>query len=229
MIRCSRLGRKSGEHDSLDGYESSKLNPWRRSKEPYFGLVYVTQTINPSQDKFSCFNDNQGLSVYTKRAAFKVSPSVVSLISYSRGKQAFWCSGVIFACFWNTDSFSYYVLTSATLLKPPTSHGCDNDILNIHSRNLVLRPLDDSLALNKTPTNVQASANRFPYPPAKLIPGDVVIVVGRYVKKPFQIMETPGKYRCVQLQSCHTGLIALKKTLSSTVWSFFWQTTRLPR
>ncbi|GAA0166218.1 hypothetical protein LIER_40146 [Lithospermum erythrorhizon] len=235
MIRCSSLDRESGEDD-----ESSKLNPWKRRKEePRYCLVFISQTVNASQQRFS----NEGLSVYTKRAAFRVSPSVVSLISYSAGKQAFWCSGVIFSCFWNTDSFSYYVLTSATLLTPPASHGCDNDVRKFHSRNRGLDPdppdrhclpidekidvylkggklcegtiltydhhynfavltfkLDKRLpcavfrALDDSPTSVQASANRFPYPPAKLIPGDAVIAVGRYTVEPFEIMAAPGKY-----------------------------------
>lgn len=116
------------------------LNPWKRESTISYGRQYVKpqyvkpqylkpELLKPPEAQFCCFNVNTDLDAYINRAVLKVSPSVVALITYKGGKEAFWCSsGVIFGSFWNNDSLNYYVLTSATLLRPPPSHALEDYI-----------------------------------------------------------------------------------------------------
>ncbi|KAG9144897.1 hypothetical protein Leryth_021296, partial [Lithospermum erythrorhizon] len=125
----ARIRRRRCNVEHYRYIKPAKLNPWKRRIVPYRGIaVFLGGIENGPKCPFDRYLVNKALDVYTKRAVLKVSLSVVALISYSAGKQAFWGSGVIFASFWDNDSLCYSVLTSGTLLRPPASHACDRPI-----------------------------------------------------------------------------------------------------
>ncbi|KAG9131793.1 hypothetical protein Leryth_009519 [Lithospermum erythrorhizon] len=137
LVRCRRRARSKStlircvplEQNSFQEYDAktlNNLNPWkRRIVEDYTNTLVMRMSFwNQPREPFDFHERNKDLDIYTQRAALKVSPSVVSLISYSGGKRVFFGSGVIFGCIWEKDSFCCSVLTSNTLLKPPTPHHC---------------------------------------------------------------------------------------------------------
>ncbi|KEH28095.1 PDZ domain protein [Medicago truncatula] len=77
--------------------------------------------------KFNSKDDNVFLDLQTKKAALKVSSSVVALLSYTTGDQELnQCSGVIVE---NDANNAHIVLTSANLLRRPREKGLLDDTL----------------------------------------------------------------------------------------------------
>ncbi|KAK4347578.1 hypothetical protein RND71_033917 [Anisodus tanguticus] len=96
------------------------FTPWKRDPKeaPYSPDVVIEATrLSGMEQDVYLYPLNRHLNIFTKRAALKVSTSVVSLKSYSGGKEIFQCSGTIIE---SVNAYSI-VLTTASLLRCSTS------------------------------------------------------------------------------------------------------------
>uniref|UniRef100_A0A1D1ZEB5 Putative protease Do-like 14 n=1 Tax=Anthurium amnicola TaxID=1678845 RepID=A0A1D1ZEB5_9ARAE len=98
----------------------ARADPWERdAKEESYSPDVINYIRNYSRrhPKFYSFPENLYLDIYTKRAALKASPAVVSLVSYSDEEEIFHSSGTVI----EGDDTSGIVLTSASLIRCPTN------------------------------------------------------------------------------------------------------------
>lgn len=167
--------------------------------------------------------DNIYLDVDTKRAALIASPFVVSLVSHTGGKAFFWGSGTIIECEDVDGAYLSTVLTSASLLRSPSeSNAIADDIkidvcfsdgklfeghvftydfhynfatIKIKSDAAMptasVRRLDDSISIDRSKESFQLQPHSELF---HLCPGEAVVAVGRYYKKPYYIMAASGKF-----------------------------------
>ncbi|XP_050237530.1 putative protease Do-like 14 [Mercurialis annua] len=94
-------------------------SPWRREEKivPYTPEEWDCMKHTLKQYKFAAYNENQHLDIYTKRAALKAAPFVVSLVAYIGEEMLYQSSGTII----ESDDVSSVILTSANLITcPPT-------------------------------------------------------------------------------------------------------------
>ncbi|KAH0651506.1 hypothetical protein KY285_032177 [Solanum tuberosum] len=216
---------------TFDGFKRKwveAFTPWKRElTEAQCSSDFVSEPIKLSRTEqgFYLNPQNKHLDVYTKRAALKVSTSVVSLKSYSGEKEIFQCSGTIIE---SVNSYSI-ILTSASLFRYSTSGNsiADNIKVIVHlfdgrsfdgqieSYDLhynvaavkiqsdttlpiaSLAHLSDSITIN--PSQLRSTEeNSFQLRPhsnsVDLIPGDIVIALGRFYAKPYGITAAPGEF-----------------------------------
>ncbi|CAO2816846.1 unnamed protein product [Amaranthus hypochondriacus] len=191
--------------------ESEKWNSWKR-KVRFRTSKYYDE--NGSTPKFTLWDTNLYLDIHTKRAALRVSPSVVSLLSYSGDKSLYQCSGTIIE---SDDSNGGIVLTSANLIRRCSDNDGDgqNDVAN-HLKVIVILQngksfegqvlaydfhynlgvicfkVDDPVQIaTLRPINDCFDLNTSQF---HLAPGDDVIAVGRYFRDSFSLMAAPGEY-----------------------------------
>ncbi|KAK4711634.1 hypothetical protein R3W88_006147 [Solanum pinnatisectum] len=204
------------------------FTPWKReAKEAQYSSYFVSEPIklSPIEQRFYLNPRNNHLDVYTKRAALKVSTSVVSLKSYSGEKEIFKCSGTIIE---SVDSYCI-ILTTASLFRCSTSGNsiADNIKVIVHlfdgrsfdgqieSYDLhynvaavkiqsdtplpiaSLAHLSDSITID--PSQLRSTEDKsFQLRPHSnsfnLIPGDIVIALGRFYAKPYDITAAPGEF-----------------------------------
>ncbi|KAF5751205.1 hypothetical protein HS088_TW02G00215 [Tripterygium wilfordii] len=107
-----------------------RFNPWERERDPnrtYYSPdeYYYMSNFSRKRPKFRSNPENLYLDIETKRVALKVSPSVVSLVSYSGEEEIFQGSGTII----ESDDNSGVILTSANLIRSTTDqHAIADDI-----------------------------------------------------------------------------------------------------
>ncbi|KAL6538051.1 hypothetical protein OROGR_012039 [Orobanche gracilis] len=119
-------------------YEPNVLfNPWRRSFDrirsvfsvPPFGIFFA------KVNHFGKFDDyvdvNKFLDWNTKRAALDASPFVVALTSHIGSQRLFICSGTIVNSYGANGEFFGTILTSATLLRCPTTEDSVADDIKV--------------------------------------------------------------------------------------------------
>ncbi|KNA04372.1 hypothetical protein SOVF_200350 [Spinacia oleracea] len=82
-------------------------------------------TVKPRL-KFSMRETNLYFDIQFKRAALTVSPSVVSLVSFTGEEELYQCSGTIIESY---DDYTGIVITSANLIRPQTECACAENIL----------------------------------------------------------------------------------------------------
>ncbi|KAL6538176.1 hypothetical protein OROGR_012164 [Orobanche gracilis] len=102
-------------------YEPNVLfNPWRRSFDRIRSGIFFAKV-----NHFGKFDDyvdvNKHLDWNTKRAALDASPFVVALTSHIGCQRLFICSGTIVNSYGANGEFFGIILTSATLLRCPTT------------------------------------------------------------------------------------------------------------
>ncbi|KAL6538080.1 hypothetical protein OROGR_012068 [Orobanche gracilis] len=102
-------------------YEPNVLfNPWRRSFDRIRSGIFFAKV-----NHFGKFDDyvdvNKYLDWNTKRAALDASPFVVALTSHIGCQRLFICSGTIVNSYGANGEFFGIILTSATLLRCPTT------------------------------------------------------------------------------------------------------------
>ncbi|PIA31985.1 hypothetical protein AQUCO_04700095v1 [Aquilegia coerulea] len=95
-------------------------NPWKR-KGPEESFSN-TKLVHSFQETFDTFiEDNMYMDLTTKLIALKVSESVVALKSVTGNEPLFMCSGTIIECVSINGAYQSKILTSASLLRSPTS------------------------------------------------------------------------------------------------------------
>ncbi|KAF3624361.1 hypothetical protein FXO38_30315 [Capsicum annuum] len=179
---------------NLDSYKRKRkdaFTPWKR--EPPYSPDDVRESITLSrkEQSFYLYPQNRYLDVYTKSAALRVSTSVVSLESYSGEEEIFQCSGTIIESF-NTYSI---ILTTASLLRCSTSRNsiADNIQSDTPLPSASLAHISDSITID--PIQLRGTEEKCPHSNSvELIPGDAVIAVGRFYKKPFDITAATGEF-----------------------------------
>ncbi|KAK9733405.1 hypothetical protein RND81_04G066200 [Saponaria officinalis] len=212
----------------MQTYNGNSKNPWNRKLFPNF--EYSDEEINyfdelvEKRPKFCEYSRNTTLDINTKRAALRISPSVVALISYSGEEELCQGCGTIIEVDNDNNNF---VFTSANLIRRPTreyivennladnlkvlvivadgkSYGGEIVVHDFHYNILVLRfqsPLPlraASLAhINDSLSLCVTEERSFELRPhaVKLVPGDPVVAFGRYSTSPFDIMAAPGIFR----------------------------------
>ncbi|XVF57615.1 hypothetical protein PTKIN_Ptkin06aG0219500 [Pterospermum kingtungense] len=92
-------------------------NLWRRSREEEYDITDYYILDNSFKSSFYQLDFNTFVDTHTKEAALRVSPSLVSLISYSGEKRIFWASGIVIECDNVNGTFFSTILTSASLLR----------------------------------------------------------------------------------------------------------------
>ncbi|XP_059286412.1 putative protease Do-like 14 [Lycium ferocissimum] len=103
---------------------------WKREpKEAPYSSDVVSETADLSTKEQNVYlhPPNQHLDIYTKRAALKVSTSVVCLKSYSGEKEIFQCSGTIIE---SVNTYSI-ILTTASLLRCSTIRNAIADNIRV--------------------------------------------------------------------------------------------------
>ncbi|PHU26835.1 hypothetical protein BC332_05167 [Capsicum chinense] len=181
---------------NLDSYKRKRkeaFTPWKR--EPPYSPDDVRESITLSrkEQSFYLYPQNRYLDVYTKSAALRVSTSVISLESYSGEEEIFQCSGTIIESF-NTYSI---ILTTASLLRCSTSRNSIADNVKIQSDTPLpsasLAHISDSITIE--PIQLRGTEEKCPHSNSvDLIPGDAVIALGRFYKKPFDITAATGEF-----------------------------------
>ncbi|CAO2816852.1 unnamed protein product [Amaranthus hypochondriacus] len=191
--------------------ESKKWNSWKREMPYRRSLNYDEDGSRP---KFTMWDTNLYLDIHTKRAALRVSPSVVSLLSYSGDKSLYQCSGTIIE---SDDSNCGIVLTSANLIRPCSDNdGNGQNVVANHLKVIVI--LQDGKSFEgqviaydfhynlivvcfKADGPLQIATLRpisdcfdLNTSQLRLAPGDDVIAVGRYFGDSFSLMAAPGEY-----------------------------------
>ncbi|XP_059286347.1 putative protease Do-like 14 [Lycium ferocissimum] len=106
------------------------FTPWKREPKeaPYNPDVIRKSTpLSTEEQDVFLYPPNRHLNIHTKRAALKVSKSVVSLESYSGEKEIFQCSGTIIE---SVNTYSI-ILTTASLLRCSTSRNSIADKIKV--------------------------------------------------------------------------------------------------
>ncbi|KAL6561196.1 hypothetical protein OROMI_016797 [Orobanche minor] len=112
-------------------YEPNVLfNPWRRSFDRIRSGIFFAKV-----NHFGKFDDyvdvNKYLDWNTKRAALDASPFVVALTSHIGCQRLFICSGTIVNSYGANGEFFGTILTSATLLRCPTTEDSVADDIKV--------------------------------------------------------------------------------------------------
>ncbi|KAL6538057.1 hypothetical protein OROGR_012045 [Orobanche gracilis] len=112
-------------------YEPNVLfNPWRRSFDRIRSGIFFAKV-----NHFGKFDDyvdvNKYLDWNTKRAALDASPFVVALTSHIGSQRLFICSGTIVNSYGANGEFFGTILTSATLLRCPTTEDSVADDIKV--------------------------------------------------------------------------------------------------
>lgn len=120
-------------YDSYKRKWVEAFTPWKREPKeaPYSpDVVWESIPLSRKEQSFYLNPQNKHLDAYTKRAALKVSTSVVSLKSYSGEEEIFQCSGTIIE---SVNTYSI-ILTTASLLRCSTSRNsiADNVKVIVH-------------------------------------------------------------------------------------------------
>ncbi|KAK1352279.1 PDZ domain-containing protein [Heracleum sosnowskyi] len=106
------------------------FNPWRRNFDRIRSGI-----CSHYGNHFGKFDDylenNMFLDWNTKRAALDASPFVVALTSYTGPQRLFICSGTIVNSYGANGEFFGTILTSATLLRSPTSEDSVADDIKV--------------------------------------------------------------------------------------------------
>ncbi|KAF3634906.1 hypothetical protein FXO37_26255 [Capsicum annuum] len=223
---------------NLDSYKRKRkdaFTPWKR--EPPYSPDDVRESITLSrkEQSFYLYPQNRYLDVYTKSAALRVSTSVVSLESYSGEEEIFQCSGTIIESF-NTYSI---ILTTASLLRCSTSRNSIADNVKAYDfhynvatikiqsdtplPSASLAHISDSITID--PIQLRGTEEKCPHSNSvELIPGDAVIAVGRFYKKPFDITAATGEFSfefsiCLESQYLHLACaIAFLPINIASIW-----------
>lgn len=210
------------KHRDINDYSSKMFIPWEREQVSFSlspDVEHYCLHLAKTHPKFKIHRENWYLDDEAKRAIAKVSNSVVALVSCA-GKKFRHGSGTIIE---SNDRMSI-VLTSANIVRGTQhvvkndlpddlkitvySSGGESyagDVLayDYHYNLAAIRfqsdtPLstakikliDDSLSVSLYPPSVlQPHSNSY-----KLAPEDRVIVVGRYLYAPYDLMGAPGAY-----------------------------------
>lgn len=106
--------------------------PWERdTKDSSLAQIALDdinyEERNLKRPRFISHYRNLYLDIYSKRAALKVSPSVVSLVSYSGKEEIFQGSGTII----ESDDISGVILTSASLIRCPMGRNSVADNIKV--------------------------------------------------------------------------------------------------
>ncbi|KAK9664940.1 hypothetical protein RND81_14G078800 [Saponaria officinalis] len=184
---------------------------------------YYQQNLALYHPKFKELAANKFIDVEVKQAALRLSPSVVALVSYSGEEQlCHTCGTIIEADADNTITVltSANLIRRPSTDYVVENNLADNLKVTVHTSvasfsesvicaydfhfNLAvikfvspvslptarLRRIDDCLSF------ILEENRSFQLRPhsAKLVPGDVVTAVGRYFRKPFDLMAAPGKF-----------------------------------
>ncbi|KAM3285621.1 hypothetical protein P3S67_024420 [Capsicum chacoense] len=195
---------------NLDSYKRKRkeaFTPWKREpREPPYSPDDVRESITLSrkEQSFYLYPQNWYLDVYTKSAALIVSTSVVSLESYSGEEEIFQCSGTIIESF-NTYSI---ILTTASLLRCSASRNSIADSVKAYDfhynvatikiqsdtplPSASLAHISDSITID--PIQLRGTEKCPHSNSVDLIPGDAVIALGRFYKKPFDITAATGEF-----------------------------------
>ncbi|KAM3252943.1 putative protease Do-like 14 [Capsicum annuum] len=203
-------------------------NPWEREpKKPRCSreVIQKLENSNLMRQKFNVYPQNLHLDIYTKKAALKASPSVVSLESHSGEGVILQSSGVIIE---NVNTCSI-VLTSANLLKCFTSRNFEADDVKVIVHLSSGRSLNGQIeaynfyyniaaikiqsdtqlptaslvqlkdAITVDPCKLHVDVTLVPHLSSfDLVPGDAVIALGRFIE-PYDIMVAPGEF---SIDSC---------------------------
>ncbi|GER50161.1 serine protease htrA-like protein [Striga asiatica] len=203
---------------------------WRRSREEPYDASEPTQNFysfeNTFERPFETFEFNKFVDTHAKEAALRVSPCIVSLISYSGEEKFFWASGVIVECD-NVDGFfECTILTSASLLRInaydkslaknlkvevilPGGSSCLGDVISVdwHFNISAIRiqspaplPTAKLRCLDDAIQTHDLSRPQLQRHSSlfKLLPGDDFIALGRYHSGSYYLMVAPGKFRLVK-------------------------------
>ncbi|KAL6509987.1 hypothetical protein OROHE_020604 [Orobanche hederae] len=190
---------------------------WCRNPEERLHEYFIPD--NSFHTPFGCFPFNEWIDLGTKEAALIVSPSLVSLISYSGDEPIFWASGFCIESY-NTNGIHFNnLLTSASLLcqannSPP--HGfkvvvilpngkrCHGDVINFDMHfNVaiirielptplpcaILKRIDDSIQSFQSGSHLVPHSSLF-----KLVPGNPLAALARFHVSPYSLMTAPGKF-----------------------------------
>lgn len=196
--------------------------PWERKKASKYippDVEYYIDNLARKRPKFRQKLENKFLDLPTKRAAKEASDSVVALVSFIDGKEFIQGSGTII----QTDGAMNMVLTSANIFRrseeveknslPPnlkitvySSSGSSYQgevvaydyhynicVIGFQSQTSLsaarVAHIDDSMVVDLSVPSQPPSRSY------KLVPGDGVIVVGRYFHKPYDLMAAPGPFK----------------------------------
>lgn len=106
------------------------FNPWRRSFDRIRSGINF-EKVNHFGKFDDYVEDNMYLDWNTKRAALDASPYVVALTSYIGPQRLFICSGTILNSYGANGEFFATILTSATLLRCPTTEDSVADDIKV--------------------------------------------------------------------------------------------------
>ncbi|PHT56373.1 hypothetical protein CQW23_04859 [Capsicum baccatum] len=209
---------------NLDSYKRKRkeaFTPWKR--EPPYSPDDVRESITLSrkEQSFYLFPQNRvggskrpssEAGVRARRSGPEWSPPPRHLRSrYELGRplsgeeEIFQCSGTIIESF-NTYSI---ILTTASLLRCSTSRNSIADNVKLQSDTPLpsasLAHISDSITID--PIHLRGTEEKCPRSNSvDLIPGDAVIALGRFYKKPFDIMAATGEFRAFSfLLKCGIG------------------------
>ncbi|XP_049346718.1 uncharacterized protein LOC125811259 [Solanum verrucosum] len=225
-------------------YDSFKRKWWKREpkEEAQYSSDVVRESIklSPTEQEFYMNPRNNHLDVYTKRTTLKVFTFVVNLKSYSGEKKIFQCSGTIIE---SVDSYKL-VFVNLLIIGDPLyvivhlfdERSFDGQIesydlhynvvaIKIQSNTPLsiasLAHLSDSIMID--PSQLRSTEEKsFQFRPHSKsfdhIFGDIVIALGRFYAKPYDITTAPGEFcidRCDDDLECKEPFKATCKIMRS--------------